>query len=32
VIFDQAENKLHTAIAVLEALLERKLEGSGLAP
>jgi ornithine carbamoyltransferase len=32
VIFDQAENKLHTAIAVLDALLERKLEGSGLAP
>jgi ornithine carbamoyltransferase len=28
VIFDQAENRLHVAMAVLYALLERKLEGA----
>jgi len=28
VIFDQAENRLHTAAAVLYALLEGKLEGA----
>ncbi len=28
VIFDQAENRLYTAAAVLYALLERKLEGA----
>ena len=27
VIFDQAENRLHTAVAILYALLEGKLEG-----
>ena len=28
VIFDQAENRLHTSMAILYALLEGKLEGS----
>jgi ornithine carbamoyltransferase len=28
VIFDQAENRLHTAIAVLYSLIEGKLEGA----
>jgi ornithine carbamoyltransferase len=28
VIFDQAENRLHSAIAILYALLEGKLEGA----
>jgi ornithine carbamoyltransferase len=28
VIFDQAENRLHTAVAILYALLESKLEGN----
>jgi ornithine carbamoyltransferase len=32
VIFDQAENKLHTSLAVLDALLGGSLEGSGLDP
>jgi len=29
VIFDQAENKLHTAMAILEGLVRRTLEGGG---
>jgi ornithine carbamoyltransferase len=28
VIFDQAENRLHTAIAILYSLIEGKLEGA----
>ena len=28
-IFDQAENKLHTAVAILEALVNKRLEGRG---
>ena len=31
-VWDQAENRLHTSVAVLYALLERKLEGVGGAP
>ncbi len=29
VIFDQAENRLHTAVAILYALIEGKLDGNG---
>jgi ornithine carbamoyltransferase len=28
VVFDQAENRLHTALAVLSALLDRQLRGA----
>jgi ornithine carbamoyltransferase len=31
VVFDQAENRLHTAVAVLSALLDSVLEGSACA-